>query len=112
MRVGEAEGSMKDFIDLKGASGAFYRFRLWPEGAPHLPIAGNYVFLKAEPDGVTVVLVGATNDLSQARRAWGKVAQRGVTHVFTRLNVARATRTAEHEDLVAGYNPPVIDGGP
>ena len=103
---------MKDFLDLKGASGALYRFRIWPEGAPHLPIAGNYVFLKAEPEGFTVLLVGATNDLSQARRAWEKVAQRGATHAFTRLTVARATRTAEHEDLVAAYNPLVVDGGP
>lgn len=103
---------MQDIIDLKGASGAVYRFRIWPEGAAHLPIAGNYVFIKAGDDGFTVLLVGATNDLSKARGDWGKVARRGATHVFTRLNVARAVRTAEHDDLVAGYNPPVVSERP
>jgi hypothetical protein len=94
---------MQDFIDLKGASGAEYRFRLWPEGAAHPPIAGNFVFVKAESEGLTVVLVGVTNDLSLARSAAAKAAKRGGTHVFTRLNVARALRSAEHADLVAGY---------
>jgi hypothetical protein len=41
---------MQDFIDLRGASGAAYRFRVWPDGASHLPIAGNYVFPKAGPE--------------------------------------------------------------
>ena len=46
---------MQDFIDLKGASGVAYRFRIWPEGVAHLPIAGNYVFLRAEPEGFAVI---------------------------------------------------------
>lgn len=99
---------MQDFIDLKGASGAEYRFRIWREGTPHLPIAGNYVFLRQEAEGFTVLLVGATNDLSQARAEWAKGAKRGATDVFTRLNVARAVRTAEHQDLVAGYKPALV----
>jgi hypothetical protein len=99
---------MQDFIDLRGASGAIYRFRVWENGAAHLPVAGNYVFLKAEPEGFTVLLVGVTNDLSKARGDWSKVAKRGATHVFTRLNVARTTREMEHADLVAGYKPPMV----
>lgn len=99
---------MQDFIDLQGASGAMYRFRVWPDGAAHLPIAGNYVFLTAEPEGFTVILIGATNDLSQARADWAKAARRGATHVFTRLNVARSVRTAEHEDLVAAHKSAVV----
>ncbi|WP_293682749.1 hypothetical protein [uncultured Phenylobacterium sp.] len=102
---------MNDFLDLKGASGATYRFRVWVDGASHLPVAGNYVFLKVEPDSLQVLLVGATNDLSQARLEWPKVAALGATHVFTRLNVARAVRTAEHEDLVAGYKPVLVSNG-
>jgi hypothetical protein len=102
---------MQNFIDLRGASGAEYRFRIWPSGASHLPIAGNYVFLKADPEGFTVLLVGATNDLSQARGDWAKGAKRGATHVFTRLNIARTVRTAEHEDLVAGYKPALVSEG-
>jgi hypothetical protein len=102
---------MKEFLDLKGASGAEYRFRVWPEGAQHLPIAGNYVFLRLEEEGFKVLLVGATNDLSQVRAEWPKVARRGATHVFTRLNVARAVRLAEHEDLVASYKPALVSEG-
>ena len=94
---------MQDFIDLVGASGKAYRFRLWPDGAPHLAIAGNYVVVKADAEGIEILLVGATNDLSQARAAWPRVARRGATHVFTRLNVARAVRGSEHDDLLAGY---------
>jgi hypothetical protein len=94
---------MTDFIDLQGASGAQYRFRLWPDGAPHQPIGGNYVYLRREPEGYAVLLVGETNDLSKARSEWAAAARRGATHVFTRLNVSRAIRTAEHSDLTASH---------
>ena len=102
---------MKEFLDLKGVSGSEYRFRVWPEGAHHLPIAGNYVYLKMDETGFKVLLVGATNDLSQARAEWSKVSRRSATHVYTRLNVARAVRLAEHEDLVAHYKPALVSEG-
>lgn len=94
---------MNDFLDLKGASGARYRFRQWPEGAAHLPAAGNYAYVRAEASGHTVLWVGETNDLSKARADWNEGKRRGATHVFTRLNVARAVRIAEHEDLTGHY---------
>ena len=94
---------MKDFVDLKGASGAEYRFRVWPEGAAHVPMAGNYVILKEEPEGFAVLLVGVTTDLSRARADQAKVARKGGAHVYTRLNVARALREAEHADLAAAF---------
>lgn len=96
-------GDMKDFIDLHGASGAQYRFRLWPEGASHVPVAGNYAYIREEPAGFTVVAVGESNDLSQARADWPKTAKRGVTHLYTRLNVPGAVREAEHADIAARY---------
>lgn len=99
---------MKDFVDLRGASGAEYRFRIWPEGAAHVPTAGNYVCLREEADGFAVLLVGVTTDLSRARDALASVAQQGATHVFTRLNVARAVRTAEHLDLAAAHEDALI----
>ena len=49
---------MKDFIDLEGASGAKYRFRLWPDGTPHLPTGGNFVYVRQEQRGFTVLVVG------------------------------------------------------
>lgn len=94
---------MKDFIDLAGASGARYRFRLWPEDAAHVPVAGNYVYVREEPGGLRVLTVGETNDLSKARAGWPKAAKRGATHVYTRLNVSRAVREAEHADLAGQH---------
>ena len=60
---------MHEFLDLKGASGAFYRFRHWPEGAAHLPIAGNYVIVQEAAAGFKVLAVGASMNLSMARPA-------------------------------------------
>ena len=57
---------MREFVDLRGASGTFYRFRLWPEGGAHPPIAGNYIVLREEANGLKVLLAGVTSDLSQA----------------------------------------------
>jgi|SRR6185437_2179301 len=94
---------MKPFIDLQGASGATYRFRLWEPGAPHQPIAGNYVCVRAEKAGYSIVSVGETLDLSQLRAKLPKRVRDATTHVYTRLNVARAIRTAEHEDLTARH---------
>lgn len=86
------------FIDLSGVSGAKYRFRLWRDGTDHLPIAGNFVVVRE--GSVEVVVIGMTNDLSQARSA---TKSNGQAQVYTRLNVARATREAEHADLLAFY---------
>jgi len=99
---------MNAFIDLKGASGATYRFRHWPEGASHLPIAGNYVFVREVAQGFKVVLAGLTNDLSTCRAELGKSVPKKGVHVYTRLNVSRVTRHAEHEDLVAGCKPAIV----
>ena len=103
---------MKDFVDLRGASGTFYRFRLWPEGGTHPPIAGNYIVLRDEASGLKVLLAGVTSDLSQAaaecrRQRAGEPDAR----LYTRLNVARAVRTAEHEDIVAEHKPAVMSTG-
>jgi hypothetical protein len=94
---------MKAFIDLEGASGATYRFRLWEAGAPHQPIAGNYVCVRSEGDTYAIVSVGETMDLSRLREGLSKRVRETTTHVYTRLNVARAIRCAEHEDLSARH---------
>lgn len=96
---------MKEFIDFEGASGATYRFRLWASDAPHQPIAGNYVCVRAEGGGFAVVSVGEDLDLSGVRGQLPKRIREATTHIYTRLNIARATRTAEHEDLSARYAP-------
>ena len=103
-KAGVTPALMPDFIDLRGASGAEYRFRLWVDGAAHPPVAGNYVVLtEGEAGGLTILLFGVTTDLSSARREGAKVEGLGPTEVFTRRNVARALRTAEHLDLAGAY---------
>jgi hypothetical protein len=94
---------MQEFIDLQGASGATYRFRLRVEGASHLPTAGNYVLVQEAATGVKVLTVGVATDLSLVKSPPKPRADRKPTHLFTRLNIARAVRTSEHEDLVAHY---------
>lgn len=102
---------MREFIDLQGASGATYRFRLLADGASHVPIAGNYAFVKEREGGFTVVRVGVTTDLSQARNECPPGERRGATHLYTRLNVARATREAEHADLIGAHPGRPSEGG-
>jgi hypothetical protein len=97
---------MRDFIDLTGASGATYRFRIWPAGAPHMPIAGNYACVREDGEGYALVFLGEALDLSAVRDKLPKRVRETTTHIYTRLNVARATRCAEHDDLVA------LHGGP
>ena len=94
---------MNDFIDLQGASGAAYRFRLWPEGSAHLPMAGSYACVRQDAEGFTVLCVGECNDLSLLRADLPKPVQKVVTHVYTRLNVSRALRLAEHTDLAGRF---------
>lgn len=101
---------MNAFIDLSGASGASYRFRAWPE-AGQAPIAGNFAVVVKVGHALEVLLLGVTSDLS---RASAQAAGAGLIGkpLFVRLNVARATRRREHDDLVAGYAPPqVFDTG-
>lgn len=95
---------MKEFVDLSGASGASYRFRRIADGEPHQRIAGNYALLKAHRGSFQVRFVGATNDLSQARTKCPPELLKGA-HLYTRLNVSRAAREAEHQDLLAKYGP-------
>jgi hypothetical protein len=87
-----------DFIDLQGASGTTYRFRRWPQMGVHPPVAGNYALFAAGTH--RLVEVGVLDDLSQAPRLLEGL-QRGT--LYTRFNVARAHREADHGDLVRGY---------
>ena len=87
-----------DFIDIQGAA-ADYRFRPWPERGDHVPMAGNYVVVKIGSRPPEPLVIGVTNDLSRlaAKVRSLKPGQK----LFTRLNVARASREDAHADLVA-----------
>lgn len=95
---------MQEFVELKGASGRGYRFRLARTGQTPLPIAGNYVMVKWQAGRWTAAHLGMTNDLSKVHDE-PPPAGRGPFHPYIRLNVSRAAREAEHEDLAAVHQP-------
>ncbi len=53
---------MKPYIDLQGASGAVYRYKLAEDRDPRTTIAGNFVFVDA-----TGTIVYAGEDQQSAR---------------------------------------------
>lgn len=101
---------MNDFIDLEGASGAKYRFRLWLDGAHHPPMAGNFVCVRRSGKRLSVLFVGESLDLSRVRDELAPDLKQQTTHLYTRLNVARAIRGAEHEDLLRGQTADAQEG--
>ena len=99
---------MNTIIDLCGASGATYRFRLWADGASHPPTAGNYACVRFHGGRMEVLGVGDALDLSLVPNELPKRLRDSAPLIYTRLNVARATRAAEHDDLLAVHGP--VDG--
>jgi hypothetical protein len=98
---------MNDQIDLRGASGAVYRYRLdnpaWPENAA----GGEFVYVRQAQHGPQVLYAGHTDCLARANRErWHEaVAEYGATHLYTRLHVSCAARIQELEDLIAALRP-------
>ncbi|MGI8840700.1 MAG: hypothetical protein ACR2F8_07980 [Caulobacteraceae bacterium] len=100
---------MRDLIDLKGASGAVYRFNLLRDGRPLSPMGGNFAYVREAGEGYEVILVGeGQNLLTDARARWaGAVAGHGAQHLYTRLNITERVRRHEHDDIVAAARPPM-----
>ena len=86
-----------DFIDLQGASGHTYRFRRWPVDGHHPPIAGAYAVLRLSDR--QVVALAISDNLAEAGAKFTRL-DSGL-EAFTRLNIARSCREAEHADLLA-----------
>lgn len=88
-----------EFIDLHGASGRAHRFRAWPAAGAHPPVAGNFAVVHARTR--EVVAVGMLDNLVEAASQAAK--HQPGAEVFTRLNVSRAHRQADHADVAAAY---------
>ena len=104
------EGVMKDQIDLKGASGALYRFQRLREGHPLSPMGGNWVYVRDEMEGQFKVLCcgEGENLMAGARLRWDEaVSMQGASELYTRLNISQVVRRDENADLIAGYRPPM-----
>ena len=96
---------------LVGASGALYRYTPIDENRFLPPAGANYVIAELTEDGeANVVYAGETDnlasqvwrsDLEKARRKYAEAT------ILTRLNVTRAVREAERNDLIDHYHPPL-----
>jgi hypothetical protein len=100
---------MQEFIDLKGASGAVYRFALVREGRLLSPMGGNYIYARARGEGYELVHVGEVqNLLKDARARWSQaVDAHGATDLYTRLNITERVRQQEHADILAAMTTPM-----
>ncbi|MEP6966857.1 MAG: hypothetical protein ABI906_02145 [Pseudomonadota bacterium] len=100
---------MRDIVDIRGASGAVYRFNRLREGRPLSPMGGNFLYLREAGEGYEVVHVSeGQNLLTDARGRWDEaVRDHGAAHLFTRLNITERVRLHEHEDIVEAVRPPM-----
>ncbi len=100
---------MKDLIDLKGASGAVYRFAHFREGRPLSPSGGAYIYVRAAGETWQLIHLGeGPNLLKDAHSHWTQAVELfGATDLFTRLNVTEWARQLEHADLMALIDPPM-----
>ena len=98
-------------IELAGASGARYRYTPLEENRFLPPAGANFVIAQLTGEGAEVVYAGETDNL--ANQTWRPQLEKArakygaETTVLTRLNVTRAVREAEREDLVQHYRPPM-----
>jgi hypothetical protein len=100
---------VNDFIDIRGGSGASYRFRLAPVGTALPAMSGNFLYVRSDPAGVKIVCAGTADALTQARDRWSEaVREHQAEAVFVRLNLSRRVRLEEHADIVALHDPPLI----
>lgn len=93
---------MQAFIDLQGASGVHYRFRLSPNGQADSPMAGHYALIV--PEGAKVVALGSSNDLRLATAEWTRArTKHSDVQLYTRLNVSASARDADQADLASHF---------
>lgn len=98
---------MRDFIDVRGVSGAVYRFGLVRDGRPLSPIGGNYLYVRDGGETYEIVHAGEVQNLMNgARDRWSEAeAIYGELHLFTRLNIGEGIRQTEHKDIVSAVGP-------
>jgi uncharacterized protein related to proFAR isomerase len=98
-------------IELAGKSGARYRYTPLEEERFLPPAGANFVIAKVHKDGAaTVIYAGETDNL--ANQTWRQALEAARqterdAAVLTRLNVTRAVRKAEQDDLVEEHQPPM-----
>lgn len=102
---------MSDYIDVQGASGKLYRFRLAPNARPVSAMSGNFAYALESKDGRELLFIGETENLMDgALSRWAEaVRQHKATHLYVRLNISASVRQEELLDML-GANSPVMNG--
>jgi hypothetical protein len=99
---------VKPYIDLQGASGAVYRYKLAEDRDPRTTIAGNFIFVDAAGG---VVYAGEANNLHGAASRFPEASlKHKAEYLYTRLNVSGASRSDELQDIVAAVRPVMNKG--
>jgi uncharacterized protein related to proFAR isomerase len=104
------ESALSRQIELAGKSGARYRYMPLQEERFLPPAGANFVIAKLTKDGATLIYAGETDNL--ANQTWRQALEKARKEdseaaILTRLNVTRAVRKAEQEDLVEEHHPPM-----
>ena len=98
---------MPSHIDIRGASGAFYRFRPADDPRARSTMSGNYVYVRGEEliflGETDNLLIGATDRWQEASASYG------ADGIYIRPIVARATRADEQRDILRAQTPPMND---
>jgi hypothetical protein len=100
---------MRDLIDVKGASGAVYRFTRFRVGNPLSAMGGNFIYASEVGDASQIIYAGeAQNLLTDARVLWDQaVREHAAEGLYTRLNISESVRQKEHTDITSAYLPPM-----
>ena len=98
---------MNTQFDLRGASGAIYRYRVDNPARPANAAGGIFVYVRQTEEAVEVLYAGETDSLARAEfEQWPRaVAEYGATHLLTRLHVSSVARGQELDDLIGGLQP-------
>jgi hypothetical protein len=98
--------TLTDHLDIQGASGTRYRFRRVQNPSTLPAEGGNFLYVKEGAEGVVVIGSGASETLHQAHDLWKQAVERhGAEAIYVRLNIGRAQRLREHEDIAAENGP-------
>ena len=99
---------MSAYLDIRGASGALYRYTRIENAAPPTAHSGICLYVReAEGEAPEILYVAEAENLMTGGAArWQEaVSKHGATGLFTRLHVAGSTRKAELEDVLAVLTP-------
>jgi len=97
---------MGEYLDVTGGSGKHYRYMA--AQAQLSPMGGNFLLVRDLPEGRwEIVYAGEAENLSRGVQAQRDeaAAVHGPLQLYTRLNVSKAIRLGEQEDVVAAYEP-------